>query len=414
MSNTDLRFIDPQDPKGHFHQVVRYNATPGKPLKDIKLKIHHPHAKDATINITLPKGFHYADGTFGQHGFKADSEGRFTLKGTQCDTAAAVGSHSLVAEYQGSKVWAQIVVQQQVIPIDGDYYAGTFSPDGKHFYAVAFQGDVSVIDTEKKEVIKEIEGFERPLGIAASQDGKHVYVCNGNISTVAVINTHSNTIEKTLSLSHPYPFLIAINPAGNIAYVTSDTGINVVDIEHNKVLKNLDTPGFVRAITFNANGYAYAVADSADLYEDGSVVLVINTSRHEIEKSIPLEGYSTSMAVSIDGKKVYAAIGAKNPWVGDFTSWVAVITTVTNTVEKRIEHGHLSMEEIAISPNAERLYLYDLLGSFILDLRINSGDIHYIGANDIGRGTLEISPDGGWLYTQSERDRDVLTIKLPN
>jgi WD40 repeat protein len=413
MSNSNLRFVDSQDPKDHFHQVVRYDAAAGKPLKDIKLKINHPHAKDATINITLPKGFHYADGTFGQHGFKADSEGRFTLKGTQCDTAAAVGSHSLVAEYQGSKVWAQIVVQQQVIPIDGNYYGGTFSHDGKHFYAVAFPGNVSVIDTEKKEVINEIDGFERPLGIAASQDGNHVYVCNGNISTVAVINTRSNTIDKTLSLSHPYPFLIAINPAGNIAYVTSETGINVVDIVLNKVLKNLESGGFVSAIEFNKNGYAYAVADAPDLYKDGSVVLVINASRHEIEKSIPLDGYSKSMAISNDGKKVYAAIGAKNPWEGDYTSWVAVINTAANKFEKRIEHGYLSMEQMAISPNDERLYLYDLMNDFILDLSITSGDIRSIGANNIGRSALEISPDGRSLYTQSG-DRNLLTIDIPN
>jgi len=94
-----------------------------------------------------------------------------------------------------------------------------FTPDGSRVYVGNFgSNEVTVINTSGSSVEKVItgNGIAQPHGIAASNDGKYVYVSsrnvnglytprhnfgdNANIGTVAVINTLTNEIEKVIEI----------------------------------------------------------------------------------------------------------------------------------------------------------------------------------------------------------------------
>src|SRR5215468_11899972 len=91
---------------------------------------------------------------------------------------------------------------------------------------------VSVIDTDKLEVVKTIKVGQRPRGIAMTKDGKSVIVAVGDDDTIQVIDVKS--LEVTGSLpSGPDPELFAFDPSGKLLYIANenDNTVTIVDAE---------------------------------------------------------------------------------------------------------------------------------------------------------------------------------------
>jgi YVTN family beta-propeller protein len=57
--------------------------------------------------------------------------------------------------------------------------------------------NVSVIDTTTNALIKTLKGFEEPVGIAITPDGKTAYVTNSGAGTVSMIDTATNEVSQT-------------------------------------------------------------------------------------------------------------------------------------------------------------------------------------------------------------------------
>src|SRR6266550_8793130 len=80
---------------------------------------------------------------------------------------------------------------------------------------------VSVIDTNKRAVIRTIKVGQRPRGIAFTKDQKFVLVAVGDDDTIQMIDTKSNEIVDTLP-SGPDPELFALDPGGKLLYVANE------------------------------------------------------------------------------------------------------------------------------------------------------------------------------------------------
>src|SRR6267142_4037 len=77
---------------------------------------------------------------------------------------------------------------------------------------------VSVIDTNKRAVVRTIKVGQRPRGIAFTKDQKYVLVAVGDDDTIQMIDTTSNKVVDTLP-SGPDPELFVDDPTGKIPYV---------------------------------------------------------------------------------------------------------------------------------------------------------------------------------------------------
>jgi phospholipase C len=121
-------------------------------------------------------------------------------------------------------------------------YGIAATPDGRKLY-VANSGDnnVSVLDPGSNTVTSSVRVGLYPHGVTVSPDGLLAYVADtgpdtgpGGSRTVTVIGTTTDTVVDKIEVGQA-PMVVAITPDGSIAYVTCDDGLWVIDSECQQV-----------------------------------------------------------------------------------------------------------------------------------------------------------------------------------
>jgi PQQ-dependent catabolism-associated beta-propeller protein len=99
---------------------------------------------------------------------------------------------------------------------------------------------VSVIDTDKLEVIKTVKVGQRPRGIVMSNDGKWIIICTSDDNDVKVYDAKTLEYVKTLP-SGPDPELLVLHPDGKRLYIANedDNLVTVVDIYTGQVITEI-------------------------------------------------------------------------------------------------------------------------------------------------------------------------------
>ena len=99
---------------------------------------------------------------------------------------------------------------------------------------------VSVIDTDKLEVIKTAKVGQRPRGIVMSNDGKWIIICTSDDNDVKVYDAKTLEYVKTLP-SGPDPELLVLHPDGKRLYIANedDNLVTVVDIYTGQVITEI-------------------------------------------------------------------------------------------------------------------------------------------------------------------------------
>jgi DNA-binding beta-propeller fold protein YncE len=254
-------------------------------------------------------------------------------------------------------------------------------PEGRYAYAPSnVLGGVAVIDTATRKIdaVIPVEGiqvanpFVLPVPIAVSPDGKSVYVgttfrvqsgqgtcaggwgsaqpCTGDSDCpgggvciggwgLTVIDTASRTVVGRVTdprLGSYGPLDISFNPTGTLAYVTSASGLFLVDTASGSVTQSL--PLSVAGIAYShdgrvgyAVGCAGAVESGCTHSQTGTALFVIDMPSLSIANTIPLSavfnGYDAGgVALSPDGGRL--VVTSPETGVGlDFG--IAVIDTAT-------------------------------------------------------------------------------------
>ncbi len=202
------------------------------------------------------------------------------------------------------------------------------SPDGKTLVAANFENDsISIVDTATREVLKEIQFFEpgqmeatgefpfdvaiastdsgaatkafvtsqrdnevlavdiasgettripiesQPNKMALSPDQSLLYVANGNSDSISVIDTNSDRLVQTISLSRrgdPYkganPNSVALSPDGDTLYVTlgGENAVAVVDLQSQGVIGRIPTGWYPNSVSVSQDGQRLYVVNAKD------------------------------------------------------------------------------------------------------------------------------------------------------
>lgn len=143
----------------------------------------------------------------------------------------------------------------KVIPVARMSQRISLSVDDKlAFTSDQFQPLLVVIDTEKNEVKTHVKLPDIGYGTAPTPDGKFLVVALVNANKVAIVDLESMKVSATMDVPKA-PQAVVVRPDGAVAYVSCDKSgqIAVIDLKENKV-STLITVGKV------ADGMAWAPA----------------------------------------------------------------------------------------------------------------------------------------------------------
>lgn len=300
----------------------------------------------------------------------------------------------------------------EVISIGGELWDIEMLPNGGKAYVSSASADtVAVIDTDPQsgtfhDVLSDISVGIRPIGIAITPDGSHVYVTNNgstitDIDSISVISTDTDTVIVTSPLgSNTAPGGIAITPDGKRGYFTTfESKVMMIDTDpasltYNLVVDSIIVPLLLYGkIGISPDGkiavvnWQGMIAHAVDVIDVDPLSPTYNTSTDSI---IPvISGYSGSIAFATDSDFVYMT----SSYVGLCKVDLSTYDTVNSYSGGNAGGG------IALTPDGLHLLHSDLNSANLLVF--DASDLTLMGSLDLGATLgrdIAISPDGARAY----------------
>ncbi len=262
---------------------------------------------------------------------------------------------------------------------------------------------VSVYDQASNIQVATVTGFQNALGIAVAPGSGTVYVSDFANNDVAFIDPITNTVTTMVPVGLG-PFGINTSPDGKFLWVANDgisnTGVisntvSVIDTSLKAVVATIpvgpaDYNPFWVVVTPDGN-HAYV---SAFNNETGGSLIEINTTTYAIEATIQGDDNAGGLAVTPDGRFLFATSFQFVPRCGSCA--VAVIDTSTNEVVANIRVPR-NPRRVTIAPDGTTAYVASSAG-FVTPIDVatlTAGEPIPVGNTPRGMG---ITPDGAFLY----------------
>lgn len=279
-------------------------------------------------------------------------------------------------------------------------------------------GTVSILNGETGELLRTISlpTDARPFGIAFTPKNNRSYITdngNGNIyftnrkKVKQIIDTPANTVGP-----------IAMHPGGNFAYISSSSGLLVLDTDSKSPTFNT----VIRTITLDWSGSIVFTPDGTRAYISldgnyGSVsqIKVMDCSTHSVVATLqlPIRTAPLGIACSNDGKRVYVT-----GWVAHNLSVIDSDPTSSNynTVIDNIQVGG-SARSVVLTPSGDRAYVsLDSGGVDVICTTPESSDYHTVLTQIPDAGTyggihdIATSLDGRFIYVSSSSSHELVVI----
>ncbi len=178
------------------------------------------------------------------------------------------------------------------------------SPDGRHLY-VAESGldSVAEIDTARRAVTRRLRVGGSPVAIALSGDGRRLVCCIARPSSLTIIGLPGGAIEKSLPLPGS-PQAIRIAPEGDRAYVALSTLNSAVAVKlaTSEVVGSAPVGRRPVALDLDSDGARMVVASAAD----GTLSIIETESMRETDR-FKLKGINArGVRLTPGGTEAYA------------------------------------------------------------------------------------------------------------
>lgn len=294
-------------------------------------------------------------------------------------------------------------------------------PGGYRVYVTnEVSGDLTIIDSEKLEVVAKIPLGKRPRGIHASPDGKTIYVAlsgspiagpgvdeatlpppDKSADGIGVFDVAQQKLLKVIqSGSDPEEFDLTSD--GKLLYVSNEDvgGATILELSTGKVLKEIKTGDEPEGVKLSPDGKRMLVTS-----EDAGTVAVIDTAKQELEANVKVGRRPRSIAFLPDSNRAW--LNAEN----DGT--VVMIDIAKKAVAQTVQLGEAGVVKpmkVLMSADAKTLYVSTGRGKKVFFLDGETGKT--LGEVEVGRRPwgLGLSPDGKMLFSANGPGNDVTVI----
>lgn len=267
------------------------------------------------------------------------------------------------------------------IPVGDNPYMVCHSSTGHEVYVnSATEDNVSVIETASQQVIATIAlpANASPSGLGVTPDDAFLYISNGGIGTISVVNTSNHSIVHTIPIGGE-PGAIQITPDGAKAYVTDESldRISIINTSTYAIESTINMVNLAGDLKFTPDGTLAFVANSI------ATIYVISTASQTVIDSIqfPPGFYGTNIFVSPNGQKLFAGFGDDSP------EGMGIIDIPSLSIETYATGFCCGVSGISTSEDGE--FIYAANASYNKVSVINGST--YAGITSITVGTLPIA-----------------------
>jgi len=281
---------------------------------------------------------------------------------------------------------------------------------------------ISVLDTDKAEVVSTVNVGKRPRGLKLSHDGKELYVAVSGLPKcppttpdeecaklkrdltadgIAVIDTATLKLSRLLkSGSDPEQFDLSHD--GKLLYIANeDTGtLTVANIATGGVDKSVPVGKEPEGVRVTPDGHWIVVTS-----EEGNSIYLVDPKTYTVARSVSVGKRPRDVAFTPDGKTAYIS--------GEFDSSVYMTTlpdasAATQVLQLRKEARPMGV--IYDAPH-KRLFVSTGRGGTVAVINV-SGEAKLVTEIQVGTRPwgIALSHDGKRLYTANGSSNDVTIV----
>ena len=281
---------------------------------------------------------------------------------------------------------------------------------------------ISVLDTDKAEVVSTVNVGKRPRGLKLSHDGKELYVAVSGLPKcppttpdeecaklkrdltadgIAVIDTATLKLSRLLkSGSDPEQFDLSHD--GKLLYIANeDTGtLTVANIATGGVDKSVPVGKEPEGVRVTPDGHWIVVTS-----EEGNSIYLVDPKTYTVARSVSVGKRPRDVAFTPDGKTAYIS--------GEFDSSVYTTTLPDAPAAKQVLQLRKEARPMGVIYDAphKRLFVSTGRGGTVAVINV-SGEAKLVTEIQVGTRPwgIALSHDGKRLYTANGSSNDVTIV----
>jgi len=241
------------------------------------------------------------------------------------------------------------------------------------------------------------------LALAAPAGAASLYITNTKSNSISIIDTNTFEVLGTIPLGQGKPNRIMFHPDGKLAWVIYDKShdLGVVDAQARKLVKRVKIGGNPYNLNFSPDGrYLYVLDWSSDTSNDE--IIVWDLKAEKIEWRLEVSTWPAHSVFSRDARLFYVS--------GETAGDVTVIDTQTRTAVARIIHGGGDAMGLALSPDGKVLYAGAGENKAVLKIdTVTNKQVASIAMPGVVHETT-LTLDGKFLYVTLRKANKVVVV----
>ena len=301
------------------------------------------------------------------------------------------------------------------------------APRLKLYVLNSLSDDMNVIDVQTSKILRTVKVGKEPHGLASPSAQDVLYVANEAENSLTTVDTRTDEVKDKFMGLGKRPNEIEVTPDGRFVYipVVADGKYEVFDTLKKSIIARLDTDGMPHNVMGSPDGrwmylapndrrertveYMRKVGMPTSLNKK---IYVADTRTHSIVSTIPLPNAPRPIAVSPDGKRLYANVDQLLGFVVVDTAQRKVISEAhyqLSDAERKVEtrsHG------VAVTPDGKEVWSLDRGNDLAHIFDVTQLPPRQVGRVAVGKAPywITLTPDGETVYVSNSQEDTISVI----